>query len=92
MAVAVNAKIALARKRKRPDTNNCFVRKYRNKLHNVVNLEYRIVPPEPKPTPATPPELVEPVPVEVPPSLEPQSGLVLQEVRKNIRIVEGKIW
>jgi hypothetical protein len=54
----------------------------RNKLHNVVNLEYWIVPPEPKPTPATPPELVEPVPVEVPPSLEPQSEPVLQEVRK----------
>lgn len=51
-------------------------------IQNVVNLEYRIVPPEPKPTPASPPELVEPVPEEVPPSLEPEPEPVLQEVQE----------
>ena len=51
-------------------------------VQNVVNLEYRIVPPEPKPTPASPPELVESVPEEEPPSPEPEPEPVLQEVQK----------
>ncbi len=53
-------------------------------IQNVVNLKYRIVPPEPKPTPASPPELVEPVLVEEPSSLEPEPEPVLQEVQKII--------
>lgn len=55
-----------------------------NVIQNVVNLEYRIVPPEPKPTPVSPPELVELVPEEVSPSLEAEPEPVLQEVQKII--------
>jgi len=51
-------------------------------IQNVVNLEYRIVPPEPKVTPASPPELAESVSEEVLPSLEPEPEPVLQEVQK----------
>jgi len=53
-------------------------------IQNVVNLEYRIAPPEPKPTPVSPAELVEPVPEEVPPSLEPEPEPALQEVQEII--------
>jgi len=61
-----------------------------NNIQNVVNLEYRIVPSEPKPTPKSPPELVEPVLQEVQEIVAEPPPVAKEIVKKLEKAVEPR--